>query len=403
LLWALGLEVAANAALLVPDPRVRSAGWLLDAAGDLCALAAAFALVVRRGARDLGRVADAAVIGLAAGSVLWGTLPGRLGSDRSLTAQLDLLVGVFALTGAFGGILVLARTAIGPRSALWWLLAALSLAIGGNIVSSVGGGAPLSLTVAAMIFMGVFTAVGLFGLDPTGPRLVYPQARAVSERLSVGRLAFLGAAVAAVPIVAGTHGLLSGNLAGLMLTLQGALVAGVVMARIGILGVERSRAEQALAYQATHDPLTQLPNRREFVTRLREESARGRRCTLLFADLDEFKAVNDKFGHDAGDQLLVDVAKVLRTCVREPYVVSRFGGDEFVILLTDASESDAQAVRSCIMAALNRPFAAVNGARVAASVGIAHADRQPNPEELIKAADHAMYEIKPRRQRGSYR
>jgi diguanylate cyclase (GGDEF)-like protein len=268
------------------------------------------------------------------------------------------------------------------------------LAIGGDIVSAVGGAGPVASKAADMMFLGAFTGIGLFGLDPAGPRLVHPQAVSAVERLTSGRLAFPGAAVAAVPVVAGARAVIGGNPSGLLLSVQGALVAAVVMVRIGILGAERARAEQALAHQATHDPLTQLPNRREFVARLRAALSRGDQCTLMFCDLDQFKAVNDRYGHDAGDHLLGEVAQALRTCVHEPHSVGRFGGDEFVIMLLDVSKDQAEAVRDCVATALARSLESFRGAGLAVSIGIAHTNGERDPERLINAADHAMYEIK---------
>jgi diguanylate cyclase (GGDEF)-like protein len=394
LLGALGAFVVSDLALLVPDPRVVALGWLIDAAGNVLALAAALALIIRRGARDLGGIADAAVIGLAAGSVLWGVLPRRLHGNSGFTTQVDLFVAVFALTGVLGALLRLTRTTTGPRTALRCLLTAIGLAIAGDIVSAVGGTARIPAEVSALLFLGAFTAIGLFGLDPTGPRLVYPQPVSNVERLTGARLAFLGLAVAATPLVGGARILARGNPAGLILALQGTLVAAVVMVRIGILGAERARAEKALAHEATHDPLTQLPNRRELLARLHAATLSGSRCALMFCDLDQFKAINDHYGHDAGDRLLIEVAQALRTCVHEPHTVSRFGGDEFVILLLNVTRVEAEATRDCVTTALAHPFKSIDGARLAISIGIEYTDSQRDPEQLINAADHAMYKIK---------
>jgi diguanylate cyclase (GGDEF)-like protein len=161
-----------------------------------------------------------------------------------------------------------------------------------------------------------------------------------------------------------------------------------------------SSAEQALAHQATHDPLTQLLNRREFVARLRDELSRGTHCAVLFCDLDEFKSINDNMGHDVGDRLLIDVADALRTCVRPPDMVSRFGGDEFVILLIDATASKAQTVRDRVTAALSRPFESVGKSGLAVSIGIAQTDVERDPDRLLNAADHAMYQVKAERRTG---
>lgn len=394
LICALAAYVLANTALAIPEAHVVAVGWLIDAAGDLLALAGALALILRRGARDLGGIVDAAVIAFAVGSVLWTLLPRRIGSDSGPTAQVDLFVTVFALTGVLGALLRLSRVMTGSNTALRLLHAAIGLAIAGNAVSALGGASPATSTAAAMIFMAVFTAVGLFGLDPTGPRLMASQTLAHTEHLSTARLVFLGTAIAVVPGVVGVRGTLAGNPAGLLLAVQGALVSTLVMIRIGILAAQRSRAERALAHQAAHDPLTQLPNRRQFVDRLRGELARGTRCALLFCDLDDFKSVNDRFGHDAGDRLLMDVAQRLLACAGPRQMVSRFGGDEFVVLLMEPAVPEAQAVRDRITAALGRPFQPLRGRGMAISVGIADDRGERDPEQLIKAADHAMYEAK---------
>ena len=395
LLWALAVLAVANIALLLPDERVIAAGRLVDAVGNLLVLAAALALIIRRGTADLGGVIDAAVIAFAAGSLLWVLLPHRLGPDQSFPAQVTLFVVVFALTGVLGALLRLAQTAAEPGAALWWLLVAISLALVGNIVLAIAGPTATGEHAANMLFLAAFSATGLFGLDPSGPRLMHPQHPARPERLSTGRLVFLGVAVAVIPVIIGTRELLAGDVGGLLLAAQGALVAVLVMARIGLLSAQRARAEQALEHQAAHDPLTYLPNRRELVTRLRAELSRGVRCVLLFCDLDDFKRINDQFGHDQGDALLIEVARRLRLCVGPPNVVSRFGGDEFVVLLIDATLEEGQATGECILAALRRPFAQTDGVGVGVSIGIADAGDERDAEQLIRSADRAMYRAKP--------
>ena len=107
------------------------------------------------------------------------------------------------------------------------------------------------------------------------------------------------------------------------------------MVRIGQLSAARDQAERALRFEASHDQLTGLPNRREFLDQLSNELTHAQQCVLFFCDLDGFKNVNDRLGHDNGDELLVEVGRRLRACVRQGDVVSRFGGDEFLILVRD--------------------------------------------------------------------
>ncbi len=161
-------------------------------------------------------------------------------------------------------------------------------------------------------------------------------------------------------------------------------------------------AEQAkLEHLALHDPLTGLANRALFKQALEEalsapQSPGG--VGVLFADLDNFKSVNDTLGHDAGDRLLIEVADRLRGAVRSSDTVARLGGDEFVVLrfgLGDA-ERELRPLTERILAALRRPFS-IDGqiVRTAASVGVAHTDGDTTAEDLLAEADAAMYAAKP--------
>jgi diguanylate cyclase (GGDEF)-like protein len=163
---------------------------------------------------------------------------------------------------------------------------------------------------------------------------------------------------------------------------------------------ELQALKDRLAHEASHDALTELPNRRRFTEQLERVCGRGRPgdlISVLFLDLDGFKDVNDRFGHDTGNDLLVAVAARLRSCVRPGDVVARMGGDEFTILLTRL-ESVAPAVevaeRICSM--LNESFRiGTHEMAISTSIGIAvaaadHAD----PGDLLRRADVAMYRAK---------
>lgn len=176
-------------------------------------------------------------------------------------------------------------------------------------------------------------------------------------------------------------------------------VSGTIV--FGLDVTQRKRAEEQIAYLAMHDPLTDLCNRRLLTDRLMQALAqctrRQRRCALLFVDLDHFKQVNDVHGHDIGDLLLVQVAQRLRDCVRAEDTVSRSGGDEFVILLSDVAEaSDALTVAEKVRAALLQPFS-LRGliVKIGCSIGIAEFPEHGQTEhELMRAADGAMYAAK---------
>jgi len=394
LLWALFVIVGANLLLVLPVDGIATAASLVDAAGNLILLAAALALIIRCGARDYGGIVDATVVAFTAGSLLWAFLPHRVGPDQSFAAQVDLFVVVFALTGVAGALLRLLFATRTLGSALWWLLVAIALAIGGNIVLAIGGADPVPFRLGNMLFLLAFTATGLFGLDESGPALVRQRPAALAERLTAARLAFLGVAVAIVPTVVGGRAIIHGNAAGLLLTVQGVFVAALVMVRIGLLSAQRDQAERALEHQATHDPLTGLPNRLELVRRLAGALNQGIGCVLLFCDLDDFKGINDRYGHATGDRLLIEVGQRLRGCVPPPHTISRFGGDEFVVLLVNTPPSEVDAVQDCISATLARSFDQVDGATVGVSIGVAYTDGERDPERLIRLADRAMYRVK---------
>jgi diguanylate cyclase (GGDEF)-like protein/PAS domain S-box-containing protein len=162
----------------------------------------------------------------------------------------------------------------------------------------------------------------------------------------------------------------------------------------------RQRTEE-LAHRAHHDYLTGLPNRALFEERLERAVASaqryGRRLAVLFLDLDGFKAVNDTHGHDAGDRVLKQVASRLPAGLRSSDTLARFGGDEFVVLVTEIADPlDAREVALALLDSLTGPYE-VLGDRVhlRASVGISvFPDDGPDASKLLRHADLAMYGAK---------
>ncbi|HEU5110872.1 MAG TPA: diguanylate cyclase, partial [Micromonosporaceae bacterium] len=160
-------------------------------------------------------------------------------------------------------------------------------------------------------------------------------------------------------------------------------------------------AERELSRRALRDDLTGLANRTLLNDRLQHALARAERrrrggVAVLFVDLDQFKMVNDSWGHAAGDRLLVQVADRLSATVRHGDTVARFGGDKFVVVCDDADAHRAQEVAGRLLSALAAPFT-VDGQRayVRASVGIALSPPD-TPTELLSAAESAMYDAKAR-------
>lgn len=166
--------------------------------------------------------------------------------------------------------------------------------------------------------------------------------------------------------------------------------------------IERKQAEEKLKFLSLYDYLTKLPNRVLFYDRMKQEIAYARRerkkFSLMFLDLDNFKGVNDKFGHDIGDRLLQGVAKRFSKLLRKTDTICRLGGDEFIILLprlAQPRENTVDVVRK-IFNSLGEPFLIEeNQIYISTSIGMAlFPDDGEKEEDLIKSADKAMYVAK---------
>lgn len=159
--------------------------------------------------------------------------------------------------------------------------------------------------------------------------------------------------------------------------------------------------EALVLHQAFHDSLTNLPNRTLFLERIKHAIAISRRCedsiAVLFIDLDHFKKVNDTSGHQVGDTLLIEVTKRINSCLRQHDTLSRFGGDEFVVLLEQiTSHREPSRVGKRIIEQLKVPFV-IDGKsfHISSSIGISIYPRDDlEPDELIRKADLAMYHAK---------
>lgn len=165
-------------------------------------------------------------------------------------------------------------------------------------------------------------------------------------------------------------------------------------------------SEREIEYLAFYDPLTGLANRRLMLDRIQHAMATSKRtgnlCALLFLDIDHFKTLNDTLGHDMGDLLLQQVAVRLKECIREEDTVSRFGGDEFVILLEGLSSlaipaaTQAEDIANKILTSINQPHQLTgNKYTSSTSIGITlFSAHESEAEELLKQADIAMYQAK---------
>jgi len=163
----------------------------------------------------------------------------------------------------------------------------------------------------------------------------------------------------------------------------------------------RKLIEQKIYHLAYHDPLTNMPNRRLFMNRLNEEinlrRDRESKLALLYVDLDNFKAINDQWGHDLGDLVLTETARLIRKAIRPSDTAARLGGDEFIVMLKDVQEEyELQTSIERILQQFQKPMS-ISGQQyeLTCSIGVAlYPEHGRRAEELITNADEALYSVK---------
>jgi diguanylate cyclase (GGDEF)-like protein len=308
---------------------------------------------------SLGAVSDAAQAGLAAQLLTWlptaaATTPWaqRLLGGGDPTGRPVLRLGVLALAVAVATV----ATGVGfLYPVVLGLLLSRSLQVDPH---------RRGLVVAAVLVLG-------------GSLLVQAVAhRCAVDPVFVGTAGDLTAAVLAVLSVIG-----------LADTVR---LASAHRATAAALAREQAAHGAELLHAATHDPLTGLLNRRGLLPALAGTTGRG----VVYLDLDGFKPVNDLHGHEAGDALLVEVARRFRAAVRDGDAVARLGGDEFVVAVTATDLPSVERVADALVAALTAPVEiTAHGVRVVvgASAGCAVSAGPVAPEELLRRADAAMY------------
>ncbi len=334
------------------------------------------------------------VVGLASG--YYSFLDGRTSIAVSMLALSQPITDVVVLT------LIIAVTArIGRKTRpVAVLLGAAVLGIGlanSQLAHQVGLGSTNSGSVAALGWIGGLLCLGLAALYPLCfPRQPEAPLADTTRSRAVMWIPIIPVALACCIGV----GLRAGDasvaraLVWVMLALIGVTLLRMYFALYMNLGLGR-----ALEHQASHDALTGLPNRTLLKQRLERALAdietSHQHVTLLMLDLDGFKEVNDTFGHSAGDQVLVQVARRVVSSVRDVDLVARLGGDEFAVVLADSPSDQAVPLARRVLASLELPIALrVTTASIATSIGIATGGLGDTADELLRNADLAMYAAK---------
>jgi diguanylate cyclase (GGDEF)-like protein len=363
----------------------------------------AFTIMLRRrraGEDDPARV-DALLVGLAAAFLTW-TFVIAPAIDAAHLTPFQIFDALFPIIDIVLLVLVAQLTLAGgaQKPALWMLIVAAGAMFVGDLLFSLRDAQIVDLpqSVITALFLVLFVLLPASALHPSSRSLIEPQQIVVRD-MSPARLMVIGVVVVVPTIV--TSLVPVGNLANDLVRagLCALLVLGT-LARVVRSNNSRVRAERATRRRATHDALTDLPNREllsETVARWADRATDEHlEISLLFIDLDRFKMINDHWGHRVGDELLCAVAGRLGEQVRAEDVVARIGGDEFVIALASPSHLRlAETLADRLLGELARPFElSVGDVAISASIGVAKSTGGAHALELIRDADTAMYKAK---------
>jgi diguanylate cyclase len=368
-----------------------------------------FLLVVVPIARgDGGKIVDAAIMSVAGAGLLWTFVLGPAFDARDAPASvrvytLFVVLVACAITGAVGRSLV---AAVHGRTTLAYLLVAACATLLGNVATTttadtITGVAPGWVDTAWIV---AYLAVGAAVVHPASMFIASP-GRPESREFTRQHLAFLGVALSLNPALAAVREIAGYPTDALILALGSLLLVPLVLVRVSQLARLHAQAQADLVHQATHDALTGLPNRRIVDTHLedvlrRVDGGELPGAVVCFIDLNDFKIVNDEFGHHVGDNLLVAVTRRLRGAVRADDFIARFGGDEFVLVLTGDPELLEATTVSRIHAALEPPIT-VGPLTARASTSIGAVTVRPGAHltanQLLSLADARMYVDKRRR------
>ncbi|GID97800.1 hypothetical protein Adi01nite_72120 [Amorphoplanes digitatis] len=377
------------------------ANLILQVVAYMCILSAALMVVFRHGAGDRGGILDAALIGVGLIAPGWEILlrPHLEGVGAAMPTQAVYLAKLLMLTASMGALMRIAKTAGTARVSLTYFVISLTSTIV-SVVASLMTTRPDSDYYSPIVDL--CAIVGYLGLaaaalHPSATEFTQPNGWRRGELTPV-KLHHLGFVLALVPVVGSIPTLFGRTSDTLLLSLGTLVVTPLVIMRIGLLLAERTADQEALRYQAHHDELTGLINRRRFFAVLDQEVERCRRgespgLAVLYCDLNKFKIVNDEYGHEAGDHVLRTFAERLTRALRADDLAARIGGDEFLVLCRDAEAADAEGLRRRVEELAWQPvWWAGHELPLGVSVGMAvGAGTDLSGDALVKAADAEMY------------
>ncbi|MEA2546351.1 MAG: hypothetical protein QOI09_1624, partial [Chloroflexota bacterium] len=385
-------------------------GQVLTGAGSLAGFAG-FVMLIRGRipGGDRAALLDAAILASGTSVLIWalGLAPYVLAAGQTSVVATAFFYPTMVASAMVARMWFLPG-AHRPATRLIVLLVVASNAI---IVLDVLGGASGSGAFMRPMLFASFAELAFMGAAALHPTMaIVPERQGVDRQpVSRRRIIALTLGLLVNPIVLAIDASDGQKVDAVPYVIGGVLIGLLVIGRLGDalreLGEslqERESLMDMLRHQALHDDLTSLPNRKLFTDRLTADLANrstGRLLSVLLVDLDDFKAVNDSYGHEAGDELLVAVGQRLRAAIREGDIAARFGGDEFLIALSEYVDPRVPVgVAQRILATLGEPFDLVgHRVTVSASVGVAVADAgDPTSDDLVRDADVAMYVAKTR-------
>ena len=374
--------------------------------GYLALLVGGTLTTVPLGGRAVGSHIDNAIIALVGTSLAWTAVvhPVQEANAVPRAEQLYELLIILLVSGMAGAVVRAWWAGTRAREPIGYLLAGVAAVVAGHLTAvlthdpATGADSPWIDVCWVVAYLGVAAAFQhpKVTLMASGDQHV--------PRLTGRRLAMLGLALLVLPLGIVVVDVAAHDSDGLLLAVSAAALAPLVVGRIATLASLHAAAERQLDVLANHDELTGLPNRRAVARHLvdvleRVADRRSPGVAVVFLDLDDFKVVNDEYGHTTGDRLLVEVAERLRASVRSTDLVARFGGDEFLVVMEGEPVATRDAALATLGAALDPPVALgglVASARASIGATLVHPGERTTSEQVLSAADAAMCVVKRR-------